>query len=166
MNSLAKLLKWLALLFVVIPLGLIAVTALLGPSNQKANGAHSPPSVGSDARHRVDEKHLAPRDSSRDQANVLSNVDVKFTWKKGGFDTLAIVDFKIDNRNPFALRDLVVECTSFGKSGTKVSSNKKVIYEVFPAGKVTTIKEFSMGFIHSQSDGYSCDAIGAAEHRG
>jgi ribosomal protein L40E len=80
----------------------------------------------------------------------------KLNWYKGGFDNVMLVDVKFQNNGKRNVKDIELECVHFSNSGTRIDSNKKVIYEVVPAGKPLSVKEFSMGFIHTQAATTNC----------
>lgn len=80
----------------------------------------------------------------------------KLDWNTGGFDTIMMVNVIFQNNGKRDVKDIELECVHFAKSGTRIDSNKKVIYEVVPAGKSLTVKQFNMGFIHSQVASTSC----------
>jgi len=169
MTLLLKLLKWILIIFVVFPLFLILLMVGLGKAGDDSfsgtpSATASAPSITS-AGATAEAQPAPVVDRSRDRNVVLNNLDVDFTWKLGGFDTVAIATFKIKNKNEFSLKDLVVECSAFGKSGTRLGTNKKTVYEIFPAGKLATVKDFHMGFVNSQADTYGCSVIGYSEHR-
>lgn len=97
-----------------------------------------------------------PRDTSRDKYVVISKLNLDFTWKSGGFGSVMVADFKVKNDNTFAVKDLKVECSHFAKSGTKIDSNTREVFDLFPAGKSTTAKGVNMGLIHSQVESSAC----------
>lgn len=80
-----------------------------------------------------------------------------FSWQKAGFGNVMMADFVIHNGGSQPVKDVEITCTSYGKSGTKIDTNRKVIYETVPAGKRKRVKEFNMGFQHSQADSASCE---------
>ncbi len=97
----------------------------------------------------------APSLSSKEKA--LSAVKLeKWDWKKGGFDSVMMLTAKIKNDSDRDVKDIEIECTHTSNSGTRIDSNKKVAFELIKAGKTITIKNFSMGFIHSQATSTSC----------
>jgi hypothetical protein len=67
-----------------------------------------------------------------------------------------IADFEVHNPSNYAVKDIEVTCTHFGKSGTQIDSNRRTIYEVVPANERKIVKDFNMGFIHSQTFETSC----------
>lgn len=91
------------------------------------------------------------------KGEALAALEIKnLNWHKGGFDNVMLVDVKFQNNGKRDVKDVELECVHFSNSGTRIDSNKKVIYEIVPAGKSLSIKEFSMGFIHTQAASTNC----------
>lgn len=65
-------------------------------------------------------------------------------------------DFVVKNKSKYDVKDIEIECTHSANSGTKIDSNKRVAYEIFKANKNKKLKDFNMGFIHSQATSTSC----------
>src|SRR5436190_1406651 len=57
-----------------------------------------------------------------------------FRWKKGGFDSVMIASFTIQNNNEYAVKDIDVGCRLLANSGTEIDSARQTIYERVPAG--------------------------------
>lgn len=91
---------------------------------------------------------------SREDAKGMVSVD--YRWSKDGFGTIMMVDFTFTNRSPYEAKDITVTCTHYAPSGTKIDSNTRTIYEIIPAKGKKTIRNFNMGFIHSQASSSSC----------
>ncbi len=92
------------------------------------------------------------------RVELIDNQEVKsFAWHLGGFNTVMLINAKINNKSSVAVKDLTFECKTFSKSGTLLSRTSKVIYELIPAGKSIRVKEFSMGFVNSQSSKAYCE---------
>lgn len=156
MKSFGSLLKWsFLLLFLVSLLRVLFI--------QEEGGLSPLPADPSQDKTVEGQAKMVEKDYSRDRAVVLSQIDLDISWGRGGFDAVVIADFKIKNKNQFDIKDLVLECVAYGQSGTALGSNKKTIFQVFPAGKVTAVKDFNMGFVSSQADTYGCSAIGYSE---
>lgn len=116
------------------------------------------PSYDSKVAPQVTSSNTTPlsRDTSRDKYVVLSKLNLDFTWKSGGFGNVMVADLKVKNDNTFAVKDLKVECSHFAKSGTKIDSNTREVFDLFPAGKSTTARGVNMGLIHSQVESSAC----------
>ncbi|MDD2581999.1 MAG: hypothetical protein PHR66_08405 [Desulfuromonadaceae bacterium] len=80
----------------------------------------------------------------------------KLNWNKSGFDNVMMVNATFDNKSNKDIKDIELTCDHFSNSGTKIDSNKRVIYEVVKAGKSKSIHDFNMGFIHSQAASTNC----------
>lgn len=80
----------------------------------------------------------------------------KLEWTKGGFDNIMLITTTIKNTGNRPVKDLTIECTHYSNSGTRIDSNKKTIFERIDAGKSLRVKEFSMGFIHTQASKTNC----------
>ena len=50
-------------------------------------------------------------------------------------------------------------CTHSAPSGTEIDSNTRTIYELVPAGSKKVVKDFNMGFIHSQAASTYCQIV-------
>lgn len=91
-----------------------------------------------------------------DKQQALNDVKLDFNWSKGGFDSIMMVDLKVQNNGQRDIKDFEVTCEHQSNSGTKIDSNDRVVYEVVKAGETKNFKEFNMGFIHSQAKSTSC----------
>ena len=135
------LLGWIGILFLVS----VVATALAphGGSSSSISSSAGAPSA-------------PPAKSPKKEA--LSSLEVKkLNWRKGGFENVMLVNVTFQNNGKRDVKDIELECTHYSNSGTRIDSNKKVIYEVVSAGKSRSVKEFSMGFIHSQASKTSCE---------
>lgn len=100
------------------------------------------------------------------EETVLHNVSlVNFAWSKGGFENIMMANFTIANRNDVAVKDITIECQHAGKSGTRIDSNTRTIYDVIKPKSKKTFREFNMGFIHTQAVRSECSikAVALAE---
>jgi zinc-ribbon domain len=129
-------------------LGVIGI-AVLGNVVSGLVGESAPRNAGSTPP-------VVPQLDPKEQA--LNSVRLeKFGWKKGGFDNIMMLSTTIKNEGTRDVKDIEIKCKHASNSGTKIDSNTKVIFEVVKAGKTLRIKDFSMGFIHSQAASTSCD---------
>jgi phage-related protein len=88
---------------------------------------------------------------------ALADLQVKkLSWYKGGFDSSMLVNITLVNNGTRDVKDIELTCEHYSNSGTKIDSNTRTIYEIIPAGKTKTIKDFNMGFIHSQARKTNC----------
>jgi hypothetical protein len=81
----------------------------------------------------------------------------KFSWKKGGFDTVMLANFTLASTLPFDVTDIVVSCSVSADSGTVLGRPQTTIYKRIAAGSKIRISELSLGFIHSQASSASCE---------
>jgi hypothetical protein len=79
-----------------------------------------------------------------------------FSWSKGGFDSIMMATFYLSNKNAFDVKDFEITCRHTAPSGTAIDSNVRTIYEVVKANSKRTIRDFNMGFIHSQVARSNC----------
>ena len=112
--------------------------------------------------HRDKSKHesTTPFPASRMESpkeDALNQIRLDFEWGKGGIaGGVMIANFTIENPSKYPVKDIEITCTHFAKSGTKIDSNTRVIYDVIPPDGKKVFKNFNMGFIHSQAEGSSC----------
>jgi hypothetical protein len=64
--------------------------------------------------------------------------------------------FTIKNTNDFGVKDVVILCEHFAPSGTLIDRNTKTIYQSIKPKSAVTIRDFSMGFLHTQAAKSSC----------
>jgi len=91
---------------------------------------------------------------------ALEKVEMDFSWDKAGFDNVMEADFTIKNNSKYQIKDIEIECTHIAKSGTRIDSNSRTIYDVIPANSSKRFEDFNMGFIHSQADASACKIVG------
>lgn len=96
----------------------------------------------------------APTLSPKEEA--MANISLEGQWRKEGFGNIMEADFVVKNKSKYDVKDIEIECTHSANSGTKIDSNKRVAYEIFKANKNKKLKDFNMGFIHSQATSTSC----------
>ena len=113
---------------------------------------------------------MASRDSSESipsapdphEAAVSSLSLENIHWHTDGFGTIMMLDATVKNSGARSVKDVKIKCDSFAKSGTKIDTNTKVVYDIFPANKTTKVKDFNMGFINSQAESSRCSVVDAA----
>lgn len=92
------------------------------------------------------------------RVEVIDQQEIKnFKWVLGGFNTVMMISGRINNKSSVAVKDLTIECRTFSKSDTLLSRTSKVLYEAIPPGKSVKMREFSMGFVNSQSIKAYCE---------
>jgi hypothetical protein len=129
-----SLFTWLVVAFI----GFAVLGSITGKNNSGGSSAVSAPAA-------ADPEHVA-----------LAATKLDFTWEKVGFDSVMEGNFTVTNGSQYTIKDITIECTHFAKSGTRIDSNERTIYDTVPAGKTKTFNKFNMGFIHSQANSTSC----------
>ena len=98
-----------------------------------------------------------PRATETSKDKAMRAIKLDFKWSKSGFDNVMMADFTIINPSNYKIKDIEITCTHYAKSGTKIDSNKRTIYDVVPAKGKKIFKDFNMGFIHSQAHSSACE---------
>ncbi|HEY7640199.1 MAG TPA: hypothetical protein VH814_10775 [Steroidobacteraceae bacterium] len=98
----------------------------------------------------------APRPPSPHEI-AAQGIKLDYNWSKVGFDNVMEATFTVANGSQYPIKDIEVTCNHFAKSGTKIDSNRRTIFDVVPANKKKTFQKFNMGFIHSQVEKSSCE---------
>tara|TARA_R110001599_G_scaffold33832_3_gene108814 strand:- start:7435 stop:7977 length:543 start_codon:yes stop_codon:yes gene_type:complete len=97
----------------------------------------------------------APSRADRERI-AIQNLKLDYTWEKYANDALMRANFTFTNGNDFPIKDIEVRCNHVAKSGTKIDSNTRTIYETIGPGETKQFKNFEMGFIHDQVDKTGC----------
>lgn len=87
---------------------------------------------------------------------AMDNVELDFTWGKTGFDNMMEANFTVINNSQYEIKDIEITCTHYAKSGTRIDSNERTIFDIVPASGKKTFEKFNMGFIHSQAEKTGC----------
>lgn len=162
------------LLIAVVPLfgltrrdGLLAVglglaLAALGPqisSKLKAEMAANAATKEQEARRAaVNEAALAaskPVQLTKQQMLVNLSVD-SLLWEKGGFGSVMLATFMIQNNNPARVKDVRVTCGVAANSGTWIGATTRTIYESIDQKSYIYVHDMNMGFIDSQANRSKC----------
>ncbi|MBY0417418.1 MAG: hypothetical protein K2W88_05075, partial [Pararheinheimera sp.] len=61
---------------------------------------------------------------------VSDSLKLEYSWKRGGLGLIMEVDLKIYNNSSTSIKDVAIQCDHYAKSGTKIDSNVREIYEV------------------------------------
>jgi hypothetical protein len=88
---------------------------------------------------------------------AMENVKLNFSWGKAGFDSIMEANFILKNNSEYPVKDIEITFSHYAKSGTRIDSNKRTIYNVVPARSKKIFENFNMGFIHSQAEKTSCE---------
>jgi len=128
----------------------------------KPSQAATPSSTVRVARSLADEMPAATTyDQSTQLVNVLMNAAVlQARLSKGGFGSVLIADFTVQNPTDFGFKDFEITCTSYGPSGTAIDSNTRTIYRTVPPRSTTVARGINMGFIRDQASTSTCEITG------
>lgn len=96
------------------------------------------------------------KDSDESKSIKDSLVIKNVRWHKGGFGSVMVADFTIENQSDQYIKDIQITCFAYGKSETLIDRNCRTIYENIPPKKTKTFRKINMGFIHSQTASVSC----------
>jgi hypothetical protein len=110
------------------------------------------------ARETAAAETATPRHTARQVALNETKI-VKFSWHKGGFNSIMLADFTIRNNSDRDVKDLEIRCEHAGPSGTVIDHNEQTIYEIVKAHSTRTLREVNMGFIASQAAGSKCEIL-------
>jgi hypothetical protein len=136
----------------------VLLFAAFSASQEKASPVASTPTGGiapdkSPAANAIATKRWAESDKQDQLAAIKIE---KWSWKKAGFDNVMIGTFTIKNANDFGVKDIVLNCQHYAPSGTLIDSNVRTIYQAIKPKSSITIKDFNMGFVHTQAAKSSC----------
>jgi len=125
----------------------VVIVMVAGPYNSKKDTSKANSSMSNT------DNNLAKTTSIHD---VINLVKIDFKWSTTGFGNIMEADFTIINPTENAIKDIEITCTHYAKSGTKIDSNKRTVYEIVQAKEKKVFKKFNMGFIHNQASSSSC----------
>ena len=91
----------------------------------------------------------------KEQARKLVSIE-KYNWSTGGFGNILEADLTIKNDSKYTIKDIEITCNHYAKSGTKIDSNTRTIYDIVKSKSKKTFYKFNMGFIHSQAEKSGC----------
>lgn len=103
-------------------------------------------------------EEVAPpaEDLAKDKLSFKDN-----SWSLEGFGNIYMGDFKIYNSSNRSIKDITIECTTQGKSGTELNKVSTTVYESINANSTKRFREVNMGFIDKQSATSNCQIIDA-----
>ncbi len=157
MNNLQKL-DWnsasLGLIgaLLALPVIIFALVAVFG-------GEHKTAAIAEPSPYAIKPVAIAPvrEPSERERAIAIkeevqrSLVLTDWTWKKDAFGTVAMADFTLGNESMWDVQDIKLRVVFRGKSGSMISSDYPVIYDVLQADQTRLFKEINCGFVASQA---------------
>lgn len=121
--------------------------ALLGVYGLSLIGRFADPDIKSES--------ATVADTASGPESARKNVGLDFTWDKSGFGSFMEADFIVENKNSFPIKDIVIQCRSFGKSHTEIDKNTETICDFVPGNSKKTFFKVNMGFIRSQVESTS-----------
>ena len=139
-GGIGSVIKWTIMIVVGVPLAITAYTCTKVSTE-------------------VAERHAAENEWKQ---AALANMKLEFRWGTEA-DILMKLSGKVHNGNTFPIKDIEITCQHSAPSGTKIDSNKRTIYERIDAGASLPIKNFDMGFIHTQATSTSCSITDLAK---
>jgi hypothetical protein len=125
--------------------GLLGALIVLIISNRDNSAPESGGTTQTQARQKANPPAPRPLTASEAADNVTVRTD---SWRKDF--SMMTADFSVNNGNSFDVKDVEIRCDHTAPSGTNIDSNTRMIYEVFRANTARQLRNFSMGFIHSQ----------------
>lgn len=87
--------------------------------------------------------------------NALRNVTLNISLTKTDFGTIN-ADLEIINNSDYIVKDIEITCYIYGKSGTGIDKNTRIIYDLIRNKESKKVDNFNMGFVNSQADSFRC----------
>jgi hypothetical protein len=81
------------------------------------------------------------------------------SWTTGGFDSIGMMTFTIENGNDYIVKDIGVLCRFSGNSGTHLGVRAHTVYETVKPKAKRKFAKVNIGFIPAQSARASCDLV-------
>ncbi len=82
--------------------------------------------------------------------NPENHIDVDMDWRKGGFGTVALADFKIANKSLKTCKNPIILVTFYSENGTPISEKTQQVFLTVSPGKKRKSEEVNFGFVNSQ----------------
>lgn len=130
------------------------------PSSSLTTGGTQPETTKTAAEAEADLREFRLRNHKLDLDKLQIS---KENWTTGGFGTVMMYDFSVTNNADAPMKDLQLECTTYGASGTKLNTLEYTLYEKIPEGKTRTFRDLNIGFIDGQSARAHCVITGAVK---
>ena len=94
------------------------------------------------------------------EPNPKDNVSVSISnANRGGFGTVIIADIDIHNGNKTPVSDVKFTCYGYSKTGSKIDSNTRTIYEYVEPFNYKTIKGYNIGYVHNDVSYFKCETV-------
>jgi hypothetical protein len=110
--------------------------------------------INSPDKPKEQEKEIPSPQSIKKQ--IMNQVNLEYKWKKEGFGNIMEADLFIKNNSAYDIKDIQIQCDHFAKSGTKIDSNNRPIYEIIGKSSSKNYLNFNMGFMNQQVNTSSC----------
>jgi hypothetical protein len=98
----------------------------------------------------------------RSPVHIFATVRID-QWKRGGFNTVALVDLTVTNSGERGMKDIQMTCQLVAESGTVLASIRHTLYITLPPKASRRQREVNLGLIHPQGRRLGCDVTGATE---
>lgn len=93
--------------------------------------------------------------------DFINNVTLSgVNWQRPA-DVIAKVNFIIENKNDFPIKDVTILCSFYGASGTEIQKKSETIFEIVETNSKLRMKEVSLGFIDKQAATADCSVAHA-----
>lgn len=92
-----------------------------------------------------------------DPESAIRKIKFDYRWHTIGDGLLMKLDATITNNGSYSVKDIEIHCNDIAKSGTKIDSNTRTLYEIIKSGQTKRLNGFDMGFIHSQAASAACN---------
>ncbi len=110
----------------------------------------------------------AQQNAQRGRAAAAAELDAKLRqgstgfellhWELGGFGSVMLVRFILQNNTASPQKDFVIRCDTHGESGTRLGAVQKTLYQsLAPKGRRSF--DLSLGFVNSQSARAACSVV-------
>lgn len=117
---------------------------------------NAPPKVRSSSNPPVSHKQTYQSSQTELKKIIGSKVNIDYTWEKGGLGSIMEINFRLNNDSDYSIKDIEIHCDHFAKSGTKIDSNSRTVYDIVKPKSTQSFEKFNMGFIHDQANTTSC----------
>jgi len=87
---------------------------------------------------------------------------VRSSWRKGGFNTVYVLDITLKNTAWYALKDFYIVCVNRAASGTDLGTSAGTIFEKLEPGQTRRFREVILGAVHPQASLSSCGVRNAS----
>ena len=117
---------------------------------------NSPKEDGVTSNASVNQEQIKPPSKAALKEIIAGKISLDYIWTKGGFGSIMEADFRVKNNSDYSIKDIEIQCNHYAKSGTKIDSNSRTMYDVIGPNSTKSYQNFNMGFIHDQANTTSC----------